>query len=329
MPSARTAAAASSPGTGRWLSPSRMAPSRVAPRPTAPRGRGRRPARRRCGWRRRPRPRARPRRARRRAGCGRSPPGPSISPTARKGARASGSCGSTRGGAAVGEQELARPAARLGDAVREGQGQDGAGRQRAASAARPRRGRPAAAKVRARPRAFSDFGERSRRQRSSRSAASAPGAAEAALDEQRRDLAAELRRAAPRRLHHHAGDARRRGDAGHGAPSGRDGARGVERADAREQLARLRHGGGGRRIEPAQRSRARRPPRWRGRARGRTGRRRASRAGRRAAGRRRRPRPRGGSRCPGSVRPARPRRWSAEARDTRTVSSRVSPRSGS
>ena len=32
---------------------------------------------------------------------------------------------------------------------------------------------------------------------------------------------------------------------------------------------------------------------------------------------------------PGSVRPARPRRWSAAARDTRTVSSRVTPASGS
>ncbi len=32
---------------------------------------------------------------------------------------------------------------------------------------------------------------------------------------------------------------------------------------------------------------------------------------------------------PGAVRPARPRRWSADARDTRTVSSRVIPTSGS
>ena len=86
------------------------------------------------------------------------------------------------------------------------------------------------------------------------------GAAEPAFDQQPCHLAAERRRAAPRRLDHHAGDARRRGDAGDGAPFRRGAGRRVERAEAFEQLLGLRHGRDGRRIEPAQRRRLRDAP---------------------------------------------------------------------
>ena len=103
----------------------------------------------------------------------------------------------------------------------------------------------------------------------------------------------------------------------------------VERAEVGEQRARLGEGRRRRRGQERHAVRRRRRPRARARARGRRGRRWRSRAAGRRASAPSSPRVQSRKHQPGAIRPARPRRCSASARVTRSVTSRVMPEPGS
>ena len=188
----------------------------------------------------------------------------------------------------------------------------------------------AAREFRASRRASSARGERSRRKASSRGVEVDRVAAEAAFGQHDGDLGGQRGFAGARRVDQHARQPRRQRQAADRAALVGDPAVAVERAELREQRARLLERRARRRIEEFQRRAGSATPQTREveRQAGEIGGENL-RAARTARGRRSPPPPTAGSRRRGSTRPARPRRWSALARDTRTVSSRVRPTSGS